>query len=149
MTGVVTAATLGQIYRHRRFYRDADGAWQTKFLLTLARTGDGDIVFRLLTSRQHSRPKAPPCYHGDPYPGFYLGHLGGALTTDSWLDLRRQDDYDYLAFAEDVASGTIRPVMMLPPSLLCEALTCATNADDTTKQQERVMRDQRANLSCA
>lgn len=139
----------GQIFHHGRYYLDDGGVWKAKFLLVLALTTDGDIVFRLLTSRQHGRPKVPPCYHGDPYPGLYLGHLGDSLTADSWLDLRRQDDYDRLDFAEDRDSGNLKPVMALPADLLCQALECAANADDTTRQQERVMRDQRATLNCA
>ena len=55
---------------------------------TLAVLPGGDLVGRDLTSRAHGRPVAPPCYHGDPYPGFYLGILGGQLQRESWLDLR-------------------------------------------------------------
>ena len=32
---------------------------------------------------------------------------------------------------------------------LCAALDCAANAEDTTRQQTRLMRDQRARLGCA
>jgi hypothetical protein len=71
------SAAPGQIFRHTRYYRD-DSGWQTKYLLVLTGTAD-DFVIRLLTSRAHGRPEQPPCYHGDPYPGFYLGIIGGAL----------------------------------------------------------------------
>ena len=139
---------LGQIYRHDHFYRDAAGQWQAKYFLVLTGTLDGDVVFRLLTSRAHGRLEQPPCYHGNPYPGFCLGHLGGVLTTKSWLDLRRHDDYDGISFTADLTTGDLLPVATLPHETLCQALDCAANADDTTRQQERLMRDQRAALHC-
>jgi len=141
--------TPGQIYRHDHFYRDAAGHWQTKYLLVLTGTPDGDVVFRLLTSRAHGRPEQPPCYHGNPYPSFYLGHLGGALTAKSWLDLRRHDDYDGISFAADLIAGDLLPVATLPQETLCQALNCAASADDTTRQQERLIRDQRVTLHCS
>jgi hypothetical protein len=70
----------GQIFRHSRYYRDAAGAWMRKYLLVLAGAPGDDVVYRLLTSRAHVRPKIPPCFHGSLYPGFYLGLLGGPKT---------------------------------------------------------------------
>jgi len=139
----------GQIYRHDHFYRDAAGQWQTKYLLVLTGTPDGDVVFRLLTSQAHGRPEQPPCYHGNPYPSFYLGHLGGVLTAKSWIDLRRQDDYDGISFNADLTARDLSLVATLPPETLCQALDCAASADDTTRQQERLIRDQRAALHCS
>lgn len=149
MPSALPAGVLaGQIYRHSRFYQDATGQWQTKYLLVLAPTSGSDVIFRLLTSRAHGRPEQPPCYHGDPYPGYYLGHLGGKLTAKSWLDLRKQDDYDGRIFAADVAAGALTLALTLSQAILCLALDCAANAEDTLKLQERGMRDQRAALGC-
>jgi len=150
MVGQLPAGVApGQIYRHNRFYRDSVGQWQTKYLVVLTGTPDGDVVFRLLTSRAHGRPEQPPCYHGNPYPSFYLGYLGGALTAKSWLDLRRYDDYDGISFAANLTARDLSLVATLPQEILCQALDCAANADDTTRQQERLIRDQRAALRCS
>lgn len=138
----------GSVYLHNRFYRDSAGNWRTKYLLILTTTPDGDLIFRLLTSRQYGRPKAPPCYHDDPYPGFYLGRLGGPLTSDSWLDLRAQDDYDRVEFNRSLEAGDLALVMELDADDLCRALECTASADDTTRQQERCMRNQRGALNC-
>ena len=146
--GLPAGVIPGQIYRHSRFYRNSAGFWQTKYLLVLAGTPGDDVIFRLLTSRAHGRPESPPCYHGDPYPGFYLGVLGGPLTTKSWLDLRGQDDYEGSAFATDCARGILKSVSSLLLAVLCQAMDCAANADDTTTQQERLLRDQRGRLNC-
>jgi hypothetical protein len=124
------------------------GQWQAKYLLVLTNTPDSDVVFRLLTSQAHGRPEQPPCYHGHPYPSFYLGYLGDALTAKSWLDLRRLNDYDGLSFAADLTHRDLSLVATLPEEILCLALDCAANADDTTRQQERLIRDQRAALRC-
>lgn len=139
----------GHIYRRDRYYRNASGQWQSKYLLILTVTLGGDVVFRLLTSRAHGRPESPPCYHGDPYPSFYLGYLGGALTSKSWLDLRRQDDYDGVLFTADLTARDLSFIAILANDILCQALDCAANADDTTRQQERLIRDQRAALHCS
>ena len=139
----------GQIYRHDRFYRDSAGQWQAKYLLVLTNTPDSDVVFRLLTSQAHGRPEQPPCYHGHPYPSFYLGYLGDALTAKSWLDLHRLNDYDGLSFAADLTHRDLSLVATRPEEILCLALDCAANADDTTRQQERLMRNQCAALRCS
>ncbi len=137
MAGRLPAGVIpGQIYRHDCFYRDSAGQWQVKYLLVLTGTPDGDVVFRLLTSRAHGRPEQPPCYHGNPYPSFYLGYLGGALTAKSWLDLRRYDDYDGISFAANLTARDLSLVAILPQEILCQALDCVANADDTTRQHE-------------
>ena len=82
--GLPAGVVPGQIYRHDRFYKNENGEWQTKYLLVLTGSPDGDVVFRLLTSRAHCRRENPRCYHGDPYPGFFLGYLGRELTAKSW-----------------------------------------------------------------
>lgn len=139
-------ATPGQIFRHTRYYRD-DSGWQTKYLLVLTGTAD-NLVYRLLTSRAHGRPEQPPCYHGNPYPSFFLGIIGGALGAKSWLDLRQQDDYDRQTFAAHIAEGFLTLETALAQAQLCAVLDCAANADDTTRQQSRLMRDERARLGC-
>lgn len=140
-------AVPGQIYRHDHYYQDSTG-WHTKYLLVLAADTD-NVVYRLLTSRAHARPETPPCYHGDPYPGFYFGLIGASLTAKSWLDLRRQDDYDTRTFAQTIAAGTLVLEITVPSAQLCAALDCAANADDTSRQQTRQMLNMRARLGCA
>ena len=133
----------GQVFRHPRYYRDESG-WQNKYLLILTVSAD-DLIYRLLTSRPHGRPEQPPCYHGDPYPGFYLG---GALGAKTWFDLRQQDDYDRRVFCRHLTDGLLTLETTLSKTQLCAALNCAANADDTTRQQSRLMRDTRAQIGC-
>ncbi|WP_257386495.1 hypothetical protein [Tahibacter caeni] len=91
---------VGDICCHDQFYQDANGQLRPKYFLVPARTAQGDVIARLLTSRYREfRPVDPPCHHGDPYPGFYFGVLGGPLTRESWLDLRPFDDLDVDAAA--------------------------------------------------
>lgn len=139
----------GQIYCHNRFYKNnKTGEWQRKYLLVLAFSPGGDIVFRLLTSRVCGRSATPRCCKDAPYHSFYLGYIGGPLTTDSWLDLRQQDDYDNIEFLKNIDYGDIQFITSLNRDLLCSALECAANADDTSQQQARWMWDIRTKLSC-
>lgn len=138
----------GTIYRHGRFYLDSTtGEMKPKFLLVLAISPAGDLVVRLLTSRAHGRPEDPPCFHGWPYAGFYLGVLGAPLGVKSWLDLRQQDDLDTDDFNRGIRKGLVTKVMELPSAMLIPALDCVARADDTTRQQQTLMRDVLAKLT--
>ena len=138
----------GEIYRHDRFYQNERGAWEPKYLVVLAFAPGRDVIYRLLTSEPHGRPVTPPCYHGDPYPGYYLGIPGAPLTLPTWVDLRAAEDYDSDDFDADMANGTLQLIMNLPLLVLCAVLACTANADDTTKQQNQALLDQKAREDC-
>jgi hypothetical protein len=109
----------GAIYRHEAFYRSAEsGRLEPKYLVLLATLPSDDLVARLLTSRSYGRPEDPPCFHGRPYPSFYLGLLGGPLRAKSWVDLR----------------------------VLVRLLDCVAAAEDTTRLQEQTIRDELSRL---
>lgn len=150
MHGMPGELSPGTVLHHSRFYLDrATGEFRPKFLVLLAPMRGGDIVVRLLTS-QHAglRPEDPPCHHGDPYPGFFLGVLDPAngLGKKSWLDLRWLADADASQSRGLIASGVVTVVTKLLPEILKPALACVTAADDTTQAQERALRDQLAAL---
>lgn len=86
----------GEIWLDREYYPDSEtGEFLSKFLLILGVRADGDVVYKLLTSRAHGRPQEPVCYHGDPYPGYFLGILDcPQLPLDTWVDLRESEEYD-------------------------------------------------------
>ncbi|MDP2326332.1 MAG: hypothetical protein Q8N51_20220 [Gammaproteobacteria bacterium] len=133
---------IGTIYRHAAMYADPDtGELLPKFFVVLAETEGRDFVVRLLTSRAHGRPEMPPCYHGNPYPSFYLGMLGGPLTAKSWVDLRGFDDLDAVEVSRLIQTGVISEAGMLPNETLTELLECVAGAEDTTRLQERAIRD--------
>lgn len=138
---------IGTIYRHSCFYAEpGTGELLPKFFVVLATTPAGDIVVRLLTSKAHGRPESPPCYHGDPYPGFYLGVLGGALTAKSWVDLRGLEELDAGEVSRLLQQDVISEASTLPKGTLAALLECVAGANDTTKRQERAVRDQLARL---
>jgi hypothetical protein len=131
----------GEIYRDTEFYVTERGELAPKYLLVLATPAESDIVARLLTSRPYGRPEAPPCYHGLPYGGYFIGIPGAPLTQKTWLDLRYLDDLDPDDFRKREAKGILIRVTALPIELLREVLRCVAGADDTTQQQERCLRD--------
>lgn len=138
----------GELWRHDRFYLDSEtGEWLSKYLLILAVRG-GDVVHRLLTSRRNGRPYAPPCFHEDPYPAFYLGIPGGELTRDSWLDLREREDFDVNYVINKSAAGDMHLVHHIGGELLCDALICAANCVDTTVRQRNHIFATRGQLNC-
>lgn len=142
-------ARVGSIYCDGAFYADTgSGELKPKYFLVLASPERGDIVSCLLTSRHAGlRQENPPCCHGHPYAGFYLGVLGGALGAKSWLDLRRLPDFDRWDFARREEEGRIRRIMELPLQLLRSAMEGVAGADDTTRAQERLIRDALAGLA--
>jgi hypothetical protein len=138
---------IGEIYRHEAFYRSSEtGELEAKYLIVLGTLLSADLVARLLTSRAHGRPEQPPCFHGNPYPSYYLGVLGGSLGAKSWIDLRYLDDFDELEFQRRLKSKRITLVSSLDKKVLVEALECAARAEDTTRLQERAIRDSLAKL---
>lgn len=137
----------GEIYRHDAFYVDPDtGESRRKYFVVLAALPSGDFVSRLLTSRPHGRPEEPPCFHGLPYPSFFLGVPGGELGTKTWVDLRSLDDVDPAAVQRSTNRNIVRLTMTLSNSILKPLLDCAARANDTTVRQEHALRDQLARL---
>jgi hypothetical protein len=140
----------GTILHDPRFYADVEtGELKAKYLVVLAPTCGGDVVWRLLTSRHADmRREQPCCDHGDPYPGFYLGVIDAAhrLGKKSWLDLRGLDDGDGVAVARWLREGRLTVATTLEGERLRDALACAAAADDTTRAQERAIRDQLTRL---
>jgi len=137
----------GEIYRHDAFYRDPEtGTPEPKYVVLLATLPSSDLVARLLTSRPHGRPEQPPCFHGRPYASYFLGVLGGPLSAKSWLDLRYQDDFDEVEFQRRLRSTRIVLITSLAKEVLIPLLECAAAAEDTTRMQERAIRDALAKL---
>jgi hypothetical protein len=136
----------GDIYRHAAFYVDGAGEIKPKYLLVLAAPPGADVVVRLLTSRPHGRPECPPCYHGLPYGGYFLGIPGAPLTKKSWVDLRYHNDLDPVDAHADTIKGIFLQVAALPIDVLCAVIECVAGADDTTRQQEKYLRDTLATL---
>jgi len=64
----------------------------------------------------------------------------------TWVDLRGLDDVDLLEIPRLIALGVMTWVAALPAQKLLPLLGCAAQADDTTRQQERALRDQLAGL---
>ena len=139
---------VGEVYRHRRFYADArTGALLPKYLLVLALPKGGDVIARLLTSEHPDvRPVDPPCHHGPPYPGFYMGVPGDPLLKKTWLDLRQLDDLDADEVAVHLRKGILELVLEIQSTSLRAAMECAARADDTPLRQERAILDARAAL---
>ncbi|MGA9827461.1 MAG: hypothetical protein WBQ57_03855 [Rhodanobacteraceae bacterium] len=131
----------GEIYRDARFYVAVTGEPKAKYLLVLATPKNDDIVARLLTSLPRGRPETPPCYHGAPYGGYFLGIPGAPLTQETWVDLRYLDDLDPDDFRKRETKGILSRVARLPVDLLREILRCVAEDDDTTRQEDRHLRD--------
>lgn len=134
------SAQPGYIYHFSDFVF-TNGERKNKYLLLLGLSRSDDYIFRLLTSRQHGRSTNPPCYHGNPYPSFYLDTIGELMPKPSWLDLGKQDDFDRPDFDAMLSSGQITSIGPIPEPLFCAALECTAEADDTTTAQERALRD--------
>ena len=137
----------GTLFRYPN-YVFPDGAQRDKYILLMGQIPGGDWIVARTTSRAHGRPQEPRCHHGNPYPSFFLGKADGILPLDTWLVLDRLDDHDSLEFQVRVINGLVIEVGPIPSALFCDALACAAGADDTSRAQERAMKDLRAKLGC-
>lgn len=132
----------GEIYRHDRFYVDADtGELKRKYFVVLAIDGR-DLVAGLLTSK--ARLESSPCYHCDPYPGFFMGVLGQGLNLKSWLDLHALVDLDIVETRRAIKDGYVGLIGSVPAALFADAMACAAAAADTTRRPENAIRDELA-----
>lgn len=135
----------GEIWLDHDFF---DGITPKRKYMLIMAVEQGDITYRLLTSQQHGRPEEPPCFHHDPYNGFYLGVLGAPLVKQSWLDLSLTDDMDVVAFGRMERASRLTKIMDLHPSVFCPALRCTIGAGDTTNRQAKRIGDVVAKLGC-
>lgn len=132
----------GEIYRHDRFYADLEtGELLRKYFVVLAILPSSDFVVRLLTSKAHGRPESPKCFHGHPYPGYFLDVPGGELGTKTWVDLRHLDDVDSGNVQQLIKRKVITRSMTIPTADLSSLLECVAAAEDTTRRQEQAIRD--------
>lgn len=144
---------VGEVWRHACFYQNAEsGEFLPKYMVVLAIRNDGDVIFRLLTSQSGQRQAHPSCYHGAPYPYYYLGIItpnGPHLNRETWLDLREQEeDFDARDFEKLVANGTLTLVHQFSHEVVCPLLACAAHAPDTTARQARLITNVRAAINC-
>lgn len=63
-----------------RWERTTGGGWKPKYLLVLAGSPFGDVIYRLLTSRAYGRPKDPPCFPSGGQTGADRAALDFAIT---------------------------------------------------------------------
>lgn len=139
--------SVGQVWLYHNYYPEPDNNqnFLPKFIVILGIHADGDVVCRVLTSKSTGRNEAPSCFHGNPYPGFYIGipEPKGHLCKPTWLDLREHDDYDQGVFLDLVNRGELTFHINLDDNSLPQILDCAANADDTTKRQANCIKNAR------
>lgn len=63
------------------------------------------------------------------------------MERRTWVDLRGIEDYDGASAATEETRGNLMRVMTLDPGLFRSVLDCVAAANDTTRQQERAIRD--------
>jgi hypothetical protein len=134
----------GEIWRDGEYYPDPNtGEFLPKFLLVVGvRATDGDVVYKLLTSKPHGRPQEPLCFHGTPYPGYFLGLLmTPLLPLNTWVDLRESEEYDRRDFEDAQKKGRLAYVHTLQHAIFTEAARCVAAAPDTLKRQRMVIQD--------
>lgn len=125
-----------------------DGETRDKFVVLLALTKGRDWVLARTTSRQHSRPTNPSCFHGDPYPGYHIGMLPGVFKKPTWVVLDRFDDFEEVGLLKLLAKKEVSKVGSLRPNILISLLECCAGSNDINLSQERTLRDLLPSLRC-
>lgn len=133
---------LGEIYFHRDFYQ-LRGEWHSKYMLVLGVDQADDILLALLTSQDYGRSRKPACDNGPQaqYPGFYLGVPGGCLDRNTWVDLRKLEEFEMRLFVSRAGAGRIAYTMSLNGGALRRVMECTASAEDVNMRQERLIRD--------
>lgn len=140
-------ARAGEVYYYPD-YEFPDGEQDHKYVVLLGQIPGGDWILCRSTSQRLGRPQNPPCNQSPHYPSFYVGPIQGIFALQTWLVLDRLDDHDELALDRKIAAGSVHLRGSLAQALLCDLLSCARGADDTTQLQAQAMSDIRADLGC-
>lgn len=131
--------TPGQIWLDHQYYLDAHDQYKRKFILILANgPGSGDLIAVALTSKSHGLRENPPCDHGPPRSGFFIGILGGPMQLNTWADFSNFEDVDDQLVDRRLASGRYASTpTVLPKANFVALLRCAMQCDDLTKRQRQ------------
>jgi len=141
---------IGEVWKHSEFYCDKDtGEPLPKYLLIIGAEATGDIIYKLLTSRPNGRPCDPACYHGLPYPSYYIGipQPSGCLCKPTWIDLRESETIDYLVFNSLLDATIVSLEHTISNAELVPILECAAQSDDITKRQRDAVLDAKERIS--
>lgn len=141
----MTQPQPGDVY-HFPDYVFPDGSSRDKFIVLLAVTRASDWIVVRTTSRQNGRPTHPPCYHGYPYPGYFVELADGLFRLPTWIALDRFDALDSKAFAARAKSRHVELKGRLGRSLFAGLLRCCVQSDDVTVLQDQAMREVLATL---
>ncbi len=115
----------GEIWTHLQ-YELSDGSYKPKHLIILGeRNHRFEVLYARLTSRPNGLPDNPPCYHGNPRSGYYLGVPGGILNKETWVVF---DDIAYLD-SRDMRYLT-NSNLMAPTAIFCSLLRCIQQSED-------------------
>lgn len=68
------------------------------------------------------------------------------MPRKTWVDLRKQPDFDIDTFTASVRKQVITPAGQPSNGVLAEVLKCTAASDDATNAQARKMRDVLAGL---
>jgi hypothetical protein len=135
----------GELYRHEAFYRSAEtGRLEPKYLVILAtplaisshdcqQAGRTDVPYNLRASTA-ARIRA------------FFSASSVAPSRPIRVDLRHLDDFDEFEFQRRSKSKRILPTTSLSKNVLAQLLDCTAAAEDTTRLQERAIRDALAKL---
>lgn len=151
MATTAVAVGPGQIWRDDCYYLDRQtGECQRKYLLVLAVDArSGDIVTAVFTSKPNGLVEQPPCNHGPPRAGYFVGTPRGVLARPTWVDFNSLQDLDAADLPRLQRSGRLSVLaQVLPVPLFCAVLRCLLQYDDLTGRQARLVGDVAAQLRC-
>lgn len=141
---------IGEVWKNSEFYSDKDtGNPLPKYFLIIGTENTGDIIYKLLTSRSNGRPSDPACYHGLPYPSYYIGtpQPSGCLCKPTWIDLRESETVDCMDFKRLLHASVVSLEHTISNDELIPILECAAQSDDITKRQRDAVLDAKERIA--
>lgn len=135
---------IGEIWTHQK-YQLSDGSYKPKHLVILGECNQKyDLLYARLTSRSNGLPSDPPCYHGNPRSGFYLGIPGNRLAQHTWVVF---DDISYLDSRE--VQYLQYTGLIVPNPIFCNLLRCIQQSEDILGIQYSQIMDTIQEINCS
>lgn len=127
-------------------FRFPDGGTKGKYFTILGKAPSDDYIVARTTSNGQRKSWQYGCHNDEPDPNFCIPIGQAIFPLDTWFCLDYLMNLDAYELKDKLKTGFIEQRGTLPHNIIKDLLNCAASAEDTTRQQETVMRDILANL---
>jgi len=133
----LTEINPGQIWLDKSYYfNEKNSRYQSKYVLALAVTDDGDVLHAVFTSQPNGLTAIPACSTGLPRTGHHIGYINNLFNKETWVDFSSITLLDNMYLRQHLEIGKKTALeIRLGPRLFCEVLRCSIKLEDLSRRE--------------